>query len=243
MPKAAKQVDKNDPEYLEKRKRNNEAIKKCREKAKAKAEETQRKVETLKKDNKMLDDKISVLGQEMQFLEACSPFSAATSPAPLLSLPPAYPGYQAAATSPAPLLSTPPADTETLPAFLEQGEVEVAKSSPYPGYQPAATWAGPDLNTYTLTEAEAGSVAECEELALVSALLGPLDQDTVTPELPSYQDLAPATTWAGPDLNTYSYTTTSFSTTAEEFDLSFLAPGHQDGLHGYGGYQQRPASQ
>ena len=225
MPKAAKQVDKNDPEYLEKRKRKNEAIKKCREKAKAKAEETQRKVETLKKDNKMLDDKIIVLGQEMQFLEACSPFSAATSPAPLLS--------------------PPPADTETLPAFLEQGEVEVARSPPppYPGYQPAATWAGPDLNTYTLTEAEAGSVAECEELALVSALLGPLDRHTVPPELPSYQDLAPATTWAGPDLNTYSYTTTAFSTTAEEFDLSFLAPGHQDGLHGYGGYQQRPASQ
>ena len=170
MPKAPKQVDKNDPEYLEKRKRNNEAIKKSREKAKAKAEETQRKVETLKKDNKMLDDKIIVLGQEMQFLEACSPFSAATSPSPLLSLPPAYPGYQAAATSPAPLLSPPPppADTETLPAFLEQGELEVARSPPppYPGYQPAATWAGPDLNTYTFTEAEAGSVAECEELAL-----------------------------------------------------------------------------
>ena len=163
MPKAPKQVDKNDPEYLEKRKRKNEAIKKCREKAKAKAEETQRKVETLKKDNKMLDDKIIVLG------------------------------YQAAATSP------PPADTETLPAFLEQGEVEVARSPPppYPGYQPAAT----DLNTYTFTEAEAGSVAECEELAL--------EQYSVTLEL------APAATWAGPDLNT-----------AEEFELSFLAPVH-----------------
>ena len=123
------------------------------------------------------------------------PASAAPSPAPLLSPPP------------------PPADTETLPAFLEQGEVEVARSPgptpPYPGYQPAATWAGPDLNTYTFTEAEAGAVAECEELALVSALLGPLDQDTVTPELPSYQDLAPATTWAGPDLNTYSSTSSS----------------------------------
>ena len=186
MPKAAKQVDKNDPEYLEKRKRKNEAIKKCREKAKAKAEETQRKVETLKKDNKMLEDKISVLGQEMQFLKACSPFSAATSPAPLLS--------------------PPPADTETLPAFLEQGEVEVARSPPppYPGYQPAATWAGPDLNTYTLTEAEAGSVAECEELAL-----------EYSSELPSCQDLAPAATLAGPDLNP-----------AEEFELSFLAPVH-----------------
>ena len=155
---------------MEKRKRNNEAVKKCREKAKAKAEETQRKVETLKKDNKMLDDKIIVLG------------------------------YQAAATSP------PPADTETLPAFLEQGEVEVARSPPppYPGYQPAATWAGPDLNTYTFTEAEAGSVAECEELAL-----------EYSSELPSCQDLAPAATLAGPDLNT-----------AEEFNLSFLAPVH-----------------
>ena len=72
-----------------------------------------------------------------------------------------------AATSPAPLLSPPPADTETLPAFLEQGEVEVARSPPppYPGYQPATTLAGPDLNTYTLTEAEAGSVAECEFLS------------------------------------------------------------------------------
>ena len=189
MPKAPKQVDKNDPEYLEKRKRKNEAIKKCREKAKAKAEETQRKVETLKKDNKMLDDKISVLGQEMQFLKACSPFSAATSPAPLLS--------------------PPPADTETLPAFLEQGEVEVARSPPppYPGYQPAATWAGPDLNTYTFTEAEAGSVAECEEVAL--------EQYSVFLELPSCQDLAPAATLAGPVLNT-----------AEEFELSFLAPVH-----------------
>ena len=107
-----------------------------------------------------------------------------------------------AATSPAPLLSPPPADTETLPAFLEQSEVEVARSPPppYPGYQPAAT----DLNTYTFTEAEAGSVAECEELAL-----------EYSSELPSCQDLAPAATLAGPVLNT-----------AEEFELSFLAPVH-----------------
>ena len=113
-----------------------------------------------------------------------------------------------AATATAPLLSPPPADTETLPAFLEQGEVEVARSPgptpPYPGYQPATTWAGPDLNTYTLTEAEAGSVAECEELAL-----------EYSSELPSCQDLAPAATLAGPDLNP-----------AEEFELSFLAPVH-----------------
>ena len=70
MPKTQdKQVDKNDPEYLEKRKRNNEAIRKSREKAKQKAEETQKKVEILRKDNTRLDDKINVLGKEMQFLK------------------------------------------------------------------------------------------------------------------------------------------------------------------------------
>ena len=36
MPRAAKQIDKEDPEYLEKRAKNNEAIKKSREKARAK---------------------------------------------------------------------------------------------------------------------------------------------------------------------------------------------------------------
>merc|ERR1719317_1184834 len=62
-------MDKEDPEYLEKRAKNNEAIKKSREKARAKAKETQQKVDHLKKDNKRLEDKITVLGQEMQFLK------------------------------------------------------------------------------------------------------------------------------------------------------------------------------
>jgi len=69
MPRAAKQIDKEDPEYLEKRAKNNEAIKKSREKARAKAKDTQTKVDHLKKDNKRLEDKITVLGQEMQFLK------------------------------------------------------------------------------------------------------------------------------------------------------------------------------
>merc|ERR1719430_1598288 len=69
MPRAAKQMDKEDPEYLEKRAKNNEAIKKSREKARAKAKDTQQKVDHLKKDNKRLEDKITVLGQEMQFLK------------------------------------------------------------------------------------------------------------------------------------------------------------------------------
>ena len=69
MPKQSKQVDKEDPEYLERRKKNNEAIRKSREKSKAKASETSDKVDYFKKDNKRLEDKISVLGQEMQFLK------------------------------------------------------------------------------------------------------------------------------------------------------------------------------
>ena len=58
MPKAPKQPNKEDPEYLEKRKRNNEAIKKSREKAKEKAAKTQERVEFLKDDNKKMEDKI-----------------------------------------------------------------------------------------------------------------------------------------------------------------------------------------
>ena len=38
MPRAAKQIDKDDPEYKEKRAKNNEAIKKSREKARAKVQ-------------------------------------------------------------------------------------------------------------------------------------------------------------------------------------------------------------
>ena len=49
-------------------------------------------------------------------------------------------------------------------------------------------------------------MAECEELAL---------EYSVTSELPSCQDLASAATLAGPDLST-----------AEEFELSSLAPVH-----------------
>eukprot|EP00092_Neocalanus_flemingeri_P018859 GFUD01020422.1.p1 GENE.GFUD01020422.1~~GFUD01020422.1.p1 ORF type:complete len:114 (+),score=47.32 GFUD01020422.1:52-393(+) len=69
MPKATNQVDKEDPEYLAKRAKNNAAIKKTREKAREKAKETQAKVDHLKTENKGLEDKITVLGKEMQFLK------------------------------------------------------------------------------------------------------------------------------------------------------------------------------
>ena len=69
MPRATKQLDKTDPEYLEKRKRNNEAIKKSREKAKARAEVTQRSIEHFSTENKRIEHKISVQKEETEFLK------------------------------------------------------------------------------------------------------------------------------------------------------------------------------
>ena len=44
MPRTVKELSKDDPEYLEKRAKNNEAIKRSREKARSKARETAEKV-------------------------------------------------------------------------------------------------------------------------------------------------------------------------------------------------------
>jgi len=72
MPKernAGSKAPQEDPEYLARRAKNNEAIKKSREKARAKAAETKQRVDELKTDNKQLEDKISALDQEMKFLK------------------------------------------------------------------------------------------------------------------------------------------------------------------------------
>jgi len=69
MPKERNVGNKDDPEYLARRAKNNEAIKKSREKARAKAAETKQRVEELRTDNKQLEDKISALDQEMKFLK------------------------------------------------------------------------------------------------------------------------------------------------------------------------------
>lgn len=69
MPKDRNNPGKDDPEYLAKRAKNNEAIKRSREKARQKASETKEKVDALKSDNKELEDKITALGQEMKFLK------------------------------------------------------------------------------------------------------------------------------------------------------------------------------
>merc|ERR1711934_945846 len=68
-PKERNNPSKDDPEYLAKRAKNNEAIKRSREKARQKANETKEKVDALKSDNKELEDKITALGQEMKFLK------------------------------------------------------------------------------------------------------------------------------------------------------------------------------
>ena len=60
MPKIAKQMNKDDPEYLQKRAKNNEAIKRTRDKAKLKAKETETRLEDLRTDNKRMEDKINV---------------------------------------------------------------------------------------------------------------------------------------------------------------------------------------
>eukprot|EP00092_Neocalanus_flemingeri_P018401 GFUD01019914.1.p1 GENE.GFUD01019914.1~~GFUD01019914.1.p1 ORF type:complete len:109 (-),score=32.78 GFUD01019914.1:121-447(-) len=69
MPRAAKEIDKDDPEYQAKRAKNNAAIKRTREKAKAKAGQIEMKVENLKTDNKRMEDQINVLDREMEFLK------------------------------------------------------------------------------------------------------------------------------------------------------------------------------
>merc|ERR1712072_189836 len=69
MPKIARQIDKNDPEYKVKRAKNNEAIKRTRQKAKEKAMETETRLENLRTENKSMEDKIDILGKEMKFLK------------------------------------------------------------------------------------------------------------------------------------------------------------------------------
>jgi len=58
-----------DPGYSAKRERNNEAVKKSREKSKKKAEETMKRVKRLREDNKMLEGKIEEQKKTKKFLK------------------------------------------------------------------------------------------------------------------------------------------------------------------------------
>ena len=57
------------PDYWAKRARNNEAVKKSREKAREKAKETTDKLSKLKVENEKLEGKVKLLSKELDFLK------------------------------------------------------------------------------------------------------------------------------------------------------------------------------
>ena len=58
-----------DLDYLSKRARNNEAVKRSREKARQKAKETHDRVSRLKQENERLEERIKLLSKELTFLK------------------------------------------------------------------------------------------------------------------------------------------------------------------------------
>jgi len=58
-----------DVHYTEKRQKNNDAVKKSREKTRQKAKETMDKVSQLKQENEMLEERIKLLAKELTFLK------------------------------------------------------------------------------------------------------------------------------------------------------------------------------
>lgn len=63
-------ISKDDEEYARKRERNNVAVKKSREKAKHRIQETQIRVEQLSKENEELQTKVTLLSKELNVLRA-----------------------------------------------------------------------------------------------------------------------------------------------------------------------------
>lgn len=63
------QNNTNDIHYTEKRQKNNDAVKKSREKTRQKAKETMDKVTQLKQENEMLEERIKLLAKELTFLK------------------------------------------------------------------------------------------------------------------------------------------------------------------------------
>ncbi|KAF9794792.1 hypothetical protein SFRURICE_017482 [Spodoptera frugiperda] len=62
-------ADDEDDEYRRKRDRNNEAVKKSRFKSKQRTQETFTRVNKLKAENQMLEEKVKTLTKELQFLK------------------------------------------------------------------------------------------------------------------------------------------------------------------------------
>ena len=61
--------DEADEEYLNKRARNNDAVKRSRQKAREKANDTNNRVQKLKNENEKLEEKIKLLSKELTFLK------------------------------------------------------------------------------------------------------------------------------------------------------------------------------
>ena len=64
-----REICTSDPHYVEKRAKNNDAVKKSREKTRLKAKDTMEKVSTLKQENEMLEERIKLLHKELVFLK------------------------------------------------------------------------------------------------------------------------------------------------------------------------------
>ena len=64
----SRRFDKSDPNYEEKRRKNNEAIRRTRAKAKAKQEETLNRLTSIKQENDELERKISSLGSQLTMM-------------------------------------------------------------------------------------------------------------------------------------------------------------------------------
>ena len=69
MARTNRKVDKSDPKYEERRRKNNEAIRKTRAKAKAKQEQTQQRLTSLKKENDDLEARIRDLAAQLQLMK------------------------------------------------------------------------------------------------------------------------------------------------------------------------------
>ena len=64
-----KRKNQADKEYLAKRLRNNEAVRKSREKARIRADQTHERVKRLRKENESLEERLNLLTKELKFLK------------------------------------------------------------------------------------------------------------------------------------------------------------------------------
>ena len=79
-------MDDKDPIYKDKRKRNNESVKKCRENEKQKIEETRVKSKKLKQENEALEEKLTSLKKEVDVLKSLFEKSSNDSLSSIVSL-------------------------------------------------------------------------------------------------------------------------------------------------------------